>query len=218
MKFYNLLIKYRLWAGAASLVIGLALQFGGLGDIWAAIIFYTLSLIAVFTHFFIGPLRLVQEPMENGDMEEVERIINTVWFPALLFKPIRSTFYTLKGNIAMMNKDFDSAEQHLKKSASIGSTLADTEGANKMQLGMMALQKSNFKEAEQYLKAALAKGIPDKESEAMAHLGMVQVYMNKRDFRASKEFFRRAKKCKPKNEQVVSQIKDLEKYLARIPG
>jgi Tfp pilus assembly protein PilF len=52
----------------------------------------------------------------------------------------------------------------------------------------------------------------------MAHLGMVQVYMNKRDFRASKEFFRRAKKCKPKNEQVVSQIKDLEKYLARIPG
>jgi hypothetical protein len=125
MKFYNLLIKYRLWAGVASLVIGLVLQFGGLGDIWAAIIFYTLSFIAVFTHFFIGPLRLVQEPMENGDMEEVERIINTVWFPGLLFKPIRSTFYTLKGNIAMMNKDFDGAEQHLKKSASIGSTLAD---------------------------------------------------------------------------------------------
>ncbi len=218
MKFYNLLIKYRLWAGVAALVIGLLLQFANLGDIWAAIIFYTLSFIAIFSHFFIGPLRLVQEPMENGDMEEVERIINMVWFPALLFKPIRSTFYTLKGNIAMMNKDFDSAEMHLKKSASIGSSMADTEGANKMQLGMMALQKSNFREAEKYLKAALAKGISDKESEAMAHLGMVQVYMNKREFRAAKDFFRRAKNCKPKNDQVVSQIKDLEKYLARIPG
>jgi Tfp pilus assembly protein PilF len=103
-------------------------------------------------------------------------------------------------------------------SSQIGSSLVDNDSSNKLQLGMMSLQRSNFKEAEKYLKAALAKGIPDKESEAMAHLGMVQVYMNKREFRAAKEFFRRAKACKPKNDQVVSQIKDLEKYLARIPG
>ena len=218
MKFYNLLIKYRFYLGIAALFIGLFLQFTGLGDIWAAIIFYTLCVIAIFTHFFIGPMRLVQEPMENGNMEEVEKIINSIWFPNLLFKPIRSTYYTLKGNIAMMNQDFDSAEKHLKKSSSIGSTIADNDSSNKLQLGMMSLQRSNFKEAEKYIKAALAKGIPDKESEAMAHLGMVQVYMNKREFRAAKEFFRRAKNCKPKNEQVVSQIKDLEKYLARIPG
>lgn len=218
MKFYNLLIKYRFWLGLASLAIGLLLQFAELGDIWAAIIFYTVSFIAIFTHFFIGPMRLVQEPMENGNVEEVERIINSIWFPALLFKPIRSTYYTLQGNLAMMKQDFDSAEKHLKKSSEIGSSLVDNDSSNKLQLGMMALQKSNFKEAEKYLKAALAKGIPDKESEAMAHLGMVQIYMNKREFRAAKEFFRRAKNCKPKNEQVVSQIKDLEKYLARIPG
>ena len=85
MKFYNLLIKYRFGAGIASLIIGLLLQFAGLGDIWAAIIFYTLSVIAIFTHFFIGPLRLVQEPMENGDVEKVERIIKSIWFPRLLF-------------------------------------------------------------------------------------------------------------------------------------
>jgi tetratricopeptide (TPR) repeat protein len=218
MKFYNLLIKYRFYLGIAALFIGLFLQFTGLGDIWAAIIFYSLFVIAIFTHFFIGPMRLVQEPMENGNMEEVEKIISSIWFPNLLFKPIRSTYYTLKGNIAMMNQDYDSAEKHLKKSSSIGSTIADNDSSNKLQLGMMSLQRSNFKEAEKYIKAALAKGIPDKESEAMAHLGMVQVYMNKREFRAAKEFFRRAKNCKPKNEQVVSQIKDLEKYLARIPG
>lgn len=218
MKFYNLLIKFRFWLGLAALAIGLLLQFAELGDIWAAIIFYTVSVIAIFTHFFIGPMRLVQEPMESGNIEEVERIIGSIWFPNLLFKPIRSTYYTLQGNLAMMKQDFDSAEKHLKKSSQIGSTLVDNDSSNKLQLGMMALQKSNFKEAEKYLKAALAKGIPDKESEAMAHLGMVQIYMNKREFRAAKEFFRRAKNCKPKNDQVVTQIKDLEKYLSRIPG
>ncbi len=217
MKFYNLLIKYRFWAGIASLIIGLLLQFAGLGDIWAAIIFYTLAVIAIFTHFFIGPLRLIQDPMENGDVEAVERILNSIWFPNLLFKPIRSSYYTLKGNLAMANKDFDSAEKLLKKSASIGSTLADNKGSTDVQLGMMALQKGNFKEGEKYMREAL-KGSLDNESQAMALLGMVQIYMNKRDIRASKDFLRRAKNCKAKNEQVVAQIKDLDKHLARVPG
>lgn len=217
MKFYNLLIKYRFWAGIASLIIGLLLQFAGLGDIWAAIIFYTLSFVAIFTHFFIGPLRLIQEPMENGDVEEVERILNSIWFPNLLFKPIRSSYYTLKGNMAMVNKDFDSAEKLLKKSASIGSTLAENKGSTEVQLGMMALQKGNFKESEKYMREAL-RGSLDNESQAMALLGMVQIYLNKRDVRASKDFLRRAKNCKAKNEQVVAQIKDLDKHLARLPG
>ncbi len=217
MKFYNLLIKYRFWAGLASLIIGLLLQFAGLGDIWAAIIFYTLAVIAIFTHFFIGPLRLIQDPMENGDVEAVERILNSIWFPNLLFKPIRSSYYTLKGNLAMANKDFDSAEKLLKKSASIGSTLAENKGSTDVQLGMMALQKGNFKEGEKYMREAL-KGSLDNESQAMALLGMVQIYMNKRDIRASKDFLRRAKNCKAKNEQVVAQIKDLDKHLARVPG
>ncbi len=217
MKFYNLLIKYRFWAGIASLIIGLLLQFAGLGDIWAAIIFYTLAAIAIFTHFFIGPLRLIQDPMENGDVEAVERILNTIWFPNLLFKPIRSSYYTLKGNLAMANKDFDSAEKLLKKSASIGSTLAENKGSTDVQLGMMALQKGSYKEGEKYMREAL-KGSLDNESQAMALLGMVQIYMNKRDIRASKDFLRRAKNCKAKNEQVVAQIKDLDKHLARVPG
>jgi tetratricopeptide (TPR) repeat protein len=217
MKFYNLLIKYRFWAGIASLIIALLLQFAGLGDIWAAIIFYTLAVIAIFTHFFIGPLRLIQDPMENGDVEAVERILNSIWFPNLLFKPIRSSYYTLKGNLAMANKDFDSAEKLLKKSASIGSTLAENKGSTDVQLGMMALQKGSYKEGEKYMREAL-KGSLDNESQAMALLGMVQIYMNKRDIRASKDFLRRAKNCKAKNEQVVAQIKDLDKHLARVPG
>jgi hypothetical protein len=62
---------------------------------------YFLGLIGLLSHIFIGPLRLVQAPMEAGDIEEVERILATIWFPNLLYTPVRSTYYTIKGNIAM---------------------------------------------------------------------------------------------------------------------
>jgi hypothetical protein len=95
--------------------------------------------------FFIGPMRLLQEPMESGNVEEVERILDTIWFPNLLYKPIRSTYYTVKGNMAMMKQDFDTAEKHLKKSASLGAPMPEAEGANKLQLGMMAMQKGDMR-------------------------------------------------------------------------
>jgi len=185
---------------------------------WPAFVLYLAAVIGLFSHFFIGPLRLIQEPMEQGNMEEVKRIINSIWFPNLLFKPIRSTYYTLKGNLAMMDQDFDAAEKHLKKSSEIGAPMPEAEGANKLQLGMMALQKGDFKNGESYIRAAIRAGIPDKESEAVAYLSMCQIFMNKREFRAAKDFFRKAKACKPKTKQVVDQIKELESYISRIPG
>lgn len=185
---------------------------------WPAFILYFLGVIGLFSNFFIGPMRLIQEPMEQGNVEEVEKILKSIWFPGLLYKPIRSTYYTVKGNLAMMNQDFDTAEKHLKKSSSLGSAMPEAEGANKLQLGMMALQKGDFKNGESYIRAAIRMGIPDKESEAVAYLSMCQIFMNKREFRAAKDFFRKAKALKPTTKEVVSQIKEIEKYISRIPG
>ena len=216
MKFYNVLIKYRFWLGLTALLLGVVAQFTV--DIWTAIILYFTSFVAILTHFIIGPLRLVQEPMENGDVEKVQQIIDSVWFPGLLIKPIRSSYYTLKANMDMAAQNFESAEVNLKKSASLNSSMTETEGPNKLQLGMLAMQRSDYKAGEKYIKEALRAGLPDKESEAMAHLAMVNAYLNRREFKAAKDFFRRAKACKPKQEQTVKQIKDMEKYLSRIPG
>ncbi len=216
MKFYNLIIKYRFPLSILALVLAIVVNITS--GFWPAFILYFLALIGLFSHFFIGPLRMVQQPMEAGNIEEVERIIDSIWFPNLLFKPIRSTYYTLKGNLAMMKQDFDSAEKHLKKSSELGSPMPEAEGANKLQLGMMALQKGNFKEGESYIRGAIRAGIPDKESEAVAYLSMCQIFLNKREFRAAKDFFRKAKACKPKTKQVVDQIKELESYISRIPG
>ncbi len=218
MGFYNIIIKYRLWLSFLAVIIGLGLELSGFAGFWPVFPLYFLGLIGVLSHFFVGPLRLVQAPMEAGDMEEVERILSTIWWPQLLYTPIRSTYYTIKGNIAMAKQDFDTAEKHLKKSNDLGSAMPEAEGANKLQLGMMAMQKGDIKQGESYIRAAIRAGIPDKESEAVAFLSMCQIFMNKREFRAAKDYFRKAKACKPTSKQVIDQIKEIEKYISRMPG
>lgn len=217
MKFYNLLIKYRFWLSIIAIVAAVILNIAG-ADFWPVFPLYLLGTVGLFSHFFIGPLRLIQEPMEQGNMEAVEKILNGIWFPSLLYKPIRSTYFTIKGQMAMARQDFDTAEKHLKKSSELGAPLPEAEGANKLQLGMMAMQKGDLKTAEANIRAALRVGIADNESLAIAYLSMCQIFMNKREFRASKDFFRKAKACKPTNKQVTDQIKEIEKYISRMPG
>jgi len=217
MQFYNIIIKYRFWLSLLLLVLGLGLNFTGTG-FWPTFPIYLVFTIGILSHFFIGPLRLIQEPMEQGNVEEVEKILKSVWFPGLLYKPVRSTYYTIKGNLAMMTQDFDSAEKHLKMSNDLGSPMPEAEGANKLQLGMMSMQKGDLKQGESYIRAAIRLGIPDKESEAVAYLTMCQIFINKREFRAAKDFFRKAKACKPTTKQVLDQVKEIEKYISRMPG
>lgn len=216
MKVYNLIIKYRFWLSILAIVLAVVVNI--YAGFWPAFLLYFIAAIGLFSEFFIGPMRLIQEPMEKGDIESVKKILDKIWFPNLLYKPIRSTYYTLQGNLAMANQDFETAEKHLKKSSAIGAAVPEAEGANKLQLAMMAMQKGDLKTAETNLRAAIRIGIPDKESEAVAYLGMCQIFMNKREFRAAKDFFRKAKACKPTSKEVLDQIKEIEKYISRMPG
>jgi len=216
MKLYNFYIRYRLQIGIISLILAVAsnLFFG----FWPSLALYIIAVLSIFTHFFIGPLRIIQEYLEEGDFDGAEKVLNGIKYPGLLYKPIRSVYYTLKGNIAMTKQDFDSAEKHMKKSLDLGLPMKEAEGANKLQLGMMAMQKGNMKEGESLIRQAIRLGIPDKESSAMAYLQMCQIMMQKREFRAAKDFFKKAKAQKPTTAQVVDQIKQIEKYISRMPG
>jgi tetratricopeptide (TPR) repeat protein len=216
MKFFNWFIKYRFALGVVCLVGAIAVNITS--GFWPAFALYFIGVILLFTHFFIGPLRLIQEYLEDGDFEGAEKILNSIWFPGLLYKPVRSVYYTLKGNLAMMKQDFDSAEKHMKKSLDLGVPMKEAEGANKLQLGMLAIQKGDMRQGESFIRQAIRAGIPDKESSAMAYLQMCQIMINKREFRAAKDFFRKAKAQKPTSKQVVDQVKQIEKYISRMPG
>ena len=118
----------------------------------------------------------------------------------------------------MMKQDFDGAELNMKKGLDLGMPMKEAEGASLLQMGMISMQKNDLKSAESYIRSALKKGLPDKENHAAAYLQMCSLMMNKREFRAAKDFFRKAKALKPTTKQIVDQLKQIEKYISRIPG
>ncbi len=218
MKWMNFLIKYRLWLGLALLALAIYVNYEA--GFWPAFALYLVAAILILGHFLLGPMRLIQSAMEEGDMEEAKRIVNGIAFPGLLIKPVRSVYYTIKGNLAMVDQDFETAEKHMKKSLDLGggALTKQAEGPNKLQLGMLSMQKGDMKQGEAYIRQAIRAGLPDNENNAAAYLQLCSIMMNKREFRAAKEYFRKAKGFKPTTPQIVDQIKQIEKYINRMPG
>ena len=218
MKWMNPIIKYRLWIGL--LLLALAIFVNYQTSFWPSFILYLLAVVLIAGHFLFGPMRLIQSCMEAGDMVGAKKIVDGIMFPGLLIKPMRSVYYTLKGNLAMVDQNYDEAEKHMKKSLSLGggSLTKQAEGPNKLQLGMLAMQKGNMKEGEAYIRQAIRAGLPDNENNAAAYLQLCSIMMNKREFRMAKEYFRKAKGFKPTTPQIVDQIKQIEKYITRMPG
>ncbi|MEP6553138.1 MAG: hypothetical protein ABJB11_06320 [Ferruginibacter sp.] len=224
MKWLNVVIKYRLWIGVVLLAVAIFTNVQA--GFWASFVLYFAAVILIVGHFVFGPMRLIQECMETGDMEGAKKVLSSIWFPGLLIKPIRSVFYTVKGNLDMVDQNFEGAEQNLKKSQQLmgdgtgimGGQMKQAEGANKLQLGMLAMQKGDMRQAETYIRGAIRSGLPDKENQAAAFLQLSSIMINKREFRAGKEYFRKAKGLKPTTPQIADQIKQMEKYISRMPG
>ncbi len=216
MKFYLFLLKYRLQF--ALLLLILAIYTHVQAGFWPAFVLYVIFFIAFVSHFIFGSLRLIQDAIEKGNMPEAKKLLSQIWLPNLLYKPIRAVYYTVKGSIAMMDKDFTNAELHMKKSLDLGLPMKEAEGSNKLQLGMLSIQKGDMKKGESYIKQALKDGLTDDESRAMAFLQLSSIFANKREFRVAKEYYRKAKGLNPKTPEIKDQLKQMDKYMSRMPG
>ena len=197
-----------------GLLIGFAVNYGW----WIAWIPFLIAVLMITAHFMIGPMTLLQTYMENGDMEGAQALLNKVKKPEWLYKPLRSSYYMLRGQLSATTDNYEAAEEDLKRSLASGMTEAGAEGTAYLQLGSIAARKGNLKEAYEHLRQAVKLGLPDKDSEAMAYLQLSNLAVNRRDFRGAKMYFARAKSCKSSNTQVVEQLKEMGKYMARIPG
>lgn len=212
----KILVFYRL--PIAALMIALGFVTGFYVTWWIAWIPFLVAIVMVAAYFLIGPMTLIQSYIEAGDMDGVAKLMKMVKYPNLLYKPIRSTYYMLQANISTMGEDLDTAEAQLKKSLETGMPEKEYEGSAYLQLAAIAQKKGNTKEAYDYLRQATKLGLPDKDHEAMAYLQLSGICAQRRDFRNSKIYFSKAKACKATNEQIVEQIKEMGKYMARIPG
>lgn len=216
MKALTLFVRYRFPLGILLLIGGIAM--GITVGWWEATIILFLAAVCLVSHFMLGPMRLVQDAVEAGDIEGAQRILNSIKFPQLLYKPIRSAYHMMQSNLAMSNQDLDKAEHSIRESIKAGSPLKDQEGMQYMQLGAIALQKGDVKSADANLRKALRLGLPDKENKAAALLQLTSIAMNRREFKVAKDFFRRAKAEKPTTKEIVAQIKEIDKYISRMPG
>jgi len=212
------IVFYRLPLAVALLLFGLWIGFKVPHGWWMAWIPFLVAILMVVAHFLIGPMTLIQTYVEQGDMEGAEKLMNRVKYPNLLYKPVRSSYYMLRANFSTIGEDFDKAEADLKKGLQTGMPEKEYEGTAYLQLGAIAQKKGNIKEAYEYLRKAVKIGLPDKDNEATAYLQLSSICIQRRDYKSAKLYFNKAKACKATNKQVVDQIKEMTKYMARIPG
>lgn len=216
MKILRLYILFRLPI-AILLIIGGILLYKYVDHI-SGILCFVLALISIVLHFTFGPMRLIQEAAEEGDIDRAKAYLKSIRFPRLLFKPFRSAYYAFQSNFALAEGDLDLAEKNIRKGLNTKSSLADMTGSNLMQLGFIQLKKGNMKEARQYLMEAIKAGIPDNEALAATNLQLCNIELQRKQYKIAKEYFRKTKALKPKSTQLVEQIKILEKQISRLPG
>ena len=82
MKWLTLIIKYRLWLGIVLLALAIFTNIQA--GFWPSFVLYLTAVILIVGHFIFGPMRLIQEFMETGDMEGAKKVLASVWFPGLL--------------------------------------------------------------------------------------------------------------------------------------
>ncbi len=209
------LVFNRLYIAIALIALGFWLGFAVTW--WIAWLPFLIAILMIVAHLMVGPMTLIQGYIDEGDMEGAQKLMDRVKYPNLLYKPIRSSYYMLRANMSTMTDDLDKAEADLRKGLEAGMPEKEYEGTAYLQLGAIAFKKGNTKEAYEHLRKAVKIGLPDKDSEATAYLQLSGICMQRRDFRGAKNYFTKAKSCKSKNEQIVSQINEMSKYMARIP-
>lgn len=213
LKFY---ISYRLWIALLTLAGGIV---WGVMDEWTfAWILVLFGIVSLVLYFILGNIRMVQWAVEEGDLKEAQRLLQQIRYPNLLIKPIRSVYHFMLSNIAMSNKDFTAAEEHIKKTSDLGMPMADFDGMAIFQHGVIAFQKGDYKTANTKLKESLAKGLNDKDAKASANLMLCSICIQRKDNKTAKVFFKRAKEAKPGAPEIIKQIKELESHIARMPG
>ena len=209
-------MKYRI--PLAIVLIALGFLCGFKVTWWIAWIPFLIAILMIVAYFLLGPMTLIQGYMESGDMEGAQNLLKQVKYPDLLYKPIRSSYYMLQANFSSMGDNLDQAEAQLRKGLESGVPEKDYEGTAYLQLGAISMKKGNTKEAYEHLRKAIAIGLPDKDNEATCYMQLSSICIQRRDFRNAKIYFNKAKSCKATNPQVVDQIKEMAKYIARIPG
>ena len=139
-KILHYYILYRL--PIIIVLIGLGILSHYLKDEITAWLLYILAFFSLLLYFMMGTMRIVQEAVTDGEVEKAQEYLKKIYFPRLLFKPVRSAFYMIQSNLFMATDNLAGAESNIRKSMKTKSKIVgDMEGANLMQLAFIQLKK-----------------------------------------------------------------------------
>lgn len=212
------IVTYRLPIAILSIAWGVYMTIAINNGAYTSWIFFLIGVLMIVAHFMLGPITLIQRFVENGDVDGAKSLLGKVKYPKLLYKPIRSAYYMLKSQFSTINEDYDAAESDIRQSLEAGIKEKGMEGTAYLQLGSIAFKKGDKKAAYTNMRKAVELGLPDKETEATAYLQLSGICADRKDFRGAKHYFKKAKSLKPKGKMLVDQIKEMDKYMSRIPG
>src|ERR1700743_388453 len=94
----RILVSYRIPIAVALIALGFLIGFKVTW--WIAWIPFLVAILMIVAYFIIGPMTLIQNYMESGDMEGAQKLLSQVKYPNLLYKPIRSSYYMLQANFS----------------------------------------------------------------------------------------------------------------------
>src|ERR1044072_1229708 len=104
----------------AIVLVALGLLLGFKVTWWIAWIPFLIAILMVVAHFMVGPMTLLQGYMEAGDMDGAQKLLGRVKKPEWLYKPLRSSYFMLRGQLSATGDDLDKAEADFKQSLASG--------------------------------------------------------------------------------------------------
>jgi tetratricopeptide (TPR) repeat protein len=220
MNWRRIIVFNRLPIAIALIALGIVLTITVKHAALWTWVFYLIAIVMVLAHYMIGPMSLIQQSVEKGDIDDAQMLLAKVKKPDWLYKPVRSGYYMLKSQMSVLDKEqnFEKMEEDIRKGLAAGKGQKEVEGGAYMQLGTIALRKGNLKEASQHLKKSLEIGLPDCNSEAGVYLQLSNISVQRKDFKGAKFYFNKAVAAKPTDKTIKEQIAEYKSYISRIPG
>jgi hypothetical protein len=146
-----------------------------------SILMWILALVLILGYVFFGTVNGALFMLNNGKIEEAEKLLNQTFKPQWLFKSHKAYYFFTKGLLALhkVNNNEDSGTLFLR-------------------------------EGEEYLLKALDIGLSRKQEKAMTYLNLASVALRQRDKEKAIEYYNSLKENETSDLRLKKNIEGLE--------
>ena len=143
----NIYLRFALIVVGLALGTGLWLAYG----FWYGFPFLLVGLVMLLGYLFLGTIMSSNQLLSKQQIAEAEARLKLTFFPQLLIVGYRGVFYMTKGAVEMQKKNFNEAEDWMKRSLASGLPSDNERGAALLQLCLISASKNNRQGAQKYL-------------------------------------------------------------------